>query len=73
MGESFQLQLRDGELIYTVFSRGRSGENRFTIRPTLPQWREFRQTLDDIGVWKWRANYPRDEVMDGTQWSSRRV
>ncbi len=69
MGESFQLQLKDGALIYTVLSRAQSSEKRSLIRPTLEQWREFRQTLDRLRVWKWRPDYPNAGVMDGTQWS----
>ncbi len=69
MGESYQVQLHDGLLIHTVFSRGRSSEKRSTINPTPEQWREFRQTLDSLKVWHWRSSYPTNGVMDGTQWS----
>lgn len=69
MGESYQVQLQDGALIYTVFARGRSSEKRTTINPTPEQWREFRQALDKLKVWHWRDSYPTNGVMDGTQWS----
>jgi hypothetical protein len=39
------------------------------VTPTAAQWREFRQTLDELNVWQWRAEYPSGGTADGTQWS----
>ena len=69
IGGSYQIELHDSVLIYTAFGRGRSDPERSTVEPTAAQWREFRQTIDDLKVWLWRADYPSDGVRDGTQWS----
>jgi hypothetical protein len=38
------------------------------IVPSTEQWREFRQTLDDLNVWRWRSNYA-SRIVDGSYWS----
>jgi hypothetical protein len=69
MGASYKLELRDGVLTYTTFGSGYTNPKHTTIKPTEAQWREFRQTLDDLKVWQWRGEYPTDGTVDGTQWS----
>src|SRR4051794_19003862 len=58
MGDSYQLELRGDKLTYTTFDSGHRHTRRATINPTAAQWREFRQALDDLRIWQWRANYP---------------
>lgn len=66
---SFRIELRhDGTLAYTALDR-RQTSTRATIRPTTAQWREFRQTLDDLKAWEWHSRYRSEGVVDGTQWS----
>src|SRR5207253_919471 len=48
---------------------GYSHPRQFRVTPTAAQWQEFRQTLDDLQVWRWRAKYPNTDTDDGTQWS----
>lgn len=69
MGASYKLELHDGVLTYTAFGGGHSNPKQKTIKPTEAQWREFRQTLDELKVWQWRDKYPNNGTMDGTQWS----
>ena len=69
IGASYQLELRDGILTYTTFSRGHTNPKHAKVTPTATQWREFRQALDDLKVWQWRASYPSRGTADGTQWS----
>ena len=70
LGPSFQAEVHDGILIYTRFGPGHSKPVHTTIKPTARQWREFRQTLDELKVWQWHPEYlPSGPVMDGTQWS----
>jgi hypothetical protein len=39
-----------------------------SVKPSLEQWRKFRESLDRARVWEWRRRY--DEPMpDGTDWS----
>jgi len=65
-GPTYLVELRDGALLYT------SGEHRQqehkVITPTSAQWREFRQTLDELVVWQWRPDYTNASSADGTQW-----
>ena len=39
------------------------------MAPTETQWVEFRRTLDELKVWRWRTEYPSNGIVDGTQWS----
>ena len=68
MGASYDLELHDGTLTYTTFDAGHRNPRRAAIKPTAAQWREFRQALDDLKVWQWRAEYPTNDTLDGTQW-----
>jgi hypothetical protein len=50
------VELQDGVIRYKSRNiRGR--EKTVTIKPTDVRWREFRQALDGLGVWKWRKSY----------------
>jgi len=69
MGASYSVELHDGLLTYTIFGKGHINLKQETITPTEAQWREFRQTLDDLRIWQWRTDYPTNGVVDGTQWS----
>ena len=68
LGASYSVELHDGALLYTSSERGQRNQKHATFTPTAAQWREFRQTLDDLKVWQWRADYPSQGVVDGTQW-----
>src|SRR3954471_17825261 len=69
LGASYGVELKDGILSYTKSSRGGSAREQKTITATAAQWREFRQSLDEIKVWQWHSDYPTHGVMDGTQWA----
>lgn len=62
----YHLELHNDTLIYTDPNRPSTPKGRVTIRPTTKQWREFKQTLDDLNIWQWQSNY-RSRVVDGTQ------
>ena len=38
------------------------------ITPTESQWKAFRSSLDEIGVWNWKTTYVNPNVCDGTRW-----
>lgn len=69
MGASYSVELHDGALSYTIYEKGHMNPKQKTITPTESQWREFRQTLDDLRIWNWHTDYPTNVVVDGTQWS----
>src|SRR4051812_47080032 len=69
LGGSYSVELHGDTLSFTSYSRGHSDPKHKTITPTAAQWREFRQTLDDLKVWQWRAEYPNHGTLDGTQWA----
>jgi hypothetical protein len=69
MGASYAVELHDGVLSYTAPGTGHSNPKNQTIAPTTVQWRQFRRTLNDLNVWRWRTTYPSRGVADGTQWS----
>ncbi len=65
-GPTYLIELHDGTLTYTSGPRG--DPNHTKITPTAAQWREFRQTLDELDIWRWNPAYPNKPVEDGTQW-----
>ena len=69
LGSSYQLELHGDTLTYTASGRGHRDSQRATVTPTPAQWREFREALDALKVWQWRANYPTNGTVDGTQWA----
>jgi hypothetical protein len=69
LSASYSVELRDAALLYTSSERGQRNQKHATLTPTAAEWRAFRQTLDDLKVWQWRADYPRQGTVDGTQWS----
>ena len=68
LGASYSVELRDGAVLYTSSERGLRNQQHATLTPTVAQWREFRQALDELKVWQWRTDYPRQGTVDGTQW-----
>lgn len=68
LGASYSVELHDGVLLYTSSNSGQRNQKKEKVTPTAAEWREFRQTLEDLKVWRWRADYPSQGVLDGTQW-----
>jgi hypothetical protein len=68
LGASYSVELHDGVLLYTSSERGQRNQKKEKVTPTAAEWRDFRQTLEDLKVWQWRADYPSQGVVDGTQW-----
>jgi hypothetical protein len=69
LGSSYQLELQGDTLTYTTSGAGHSNSSRVTVTPTVAQWRDFREALDALKVWQWRADYPTNGTVDGTQWT----
>jgi hypothetical protein len=69
LGSSYQVELRGDTLTYTASGRGHRDSQRATVTPTPAQWREFREALDALKIWQWRADYPTNGTVDGTQWA----
>jgi hypothetical protein len=67
MGAGKGVLLEKGVLVYTIYGRNGSPERK-EIRPTPEQWRRFRQALETIDIWRWRADYPNPAVADGLRW-----
>ena len=63
------VELRDGSLTCTTFGPRHSNRQDRVITPTEAQWREFRQTLDDLNVWRWHSEYEHPGILDGMGWS----
>lgn len=69
-GTSFRIHLEGDHLVYERLSYGYQPEQRRELRPTPEEWSVFWCTVEDAGVWGWRARYePAEPVMDGTSWS----
>lgn len=69
LGSSYQLELHGATLTYTATGQGHRDSQRATVTPTPAQWREFREALDALKIWNWRADYPTNGTVDGTQWA----
>ena len=67
MGAGKGVLLVNGALVYTTYGAN-GAKQRKEIRPTPEQWRRFRQALDAINIWRWRADYPNPGVADGLKW-----
>jgi hypothetical protein len=65
----WEITLHKNRLIITRGKTGECPQSTVTVTPTATAWREFRQTLDDLRVWTWRAEYPNPGILDGGQWS----
>lgn len=63
------VELDGTTLVYAASAPGTFQPKRTSITPTDAQWREFRQALDELGLWQWHAEYINDGMCDGTQWS----
>ncbi len=63
----YKVELQDGELTYFAQTRGERKLDKF--ERSAEQWREFRQTLDELKVWDWQEMYRDPDIKDGTQWS----
>jgi hypothetical protein len=72
LGSTYLVELRDGALHYTE-KKVRNGRFQVTesatVTPTVQQWEEFRKNIDELNLWQWRADYPSQGIVDGTQWS----
>lgn len=69
MGSSYSVELRDSVLTYITADLHYSNPAHTVIQPTDAQWREFRQTIDTLNVWRWLNDYPNPGVCDGARWS----
>jgi hypothetical protein len=71
LGSTYALELREGSLHY-IERRATNGAcgvvSSATVTATPQQWQEFRETIDQLNIWQWRADYP-SAVADGTHWS----
>jgi hypothetical protein len=68
LGAGKGVVLEKDVLVYTVYGMQGAKQQRREIRPTPEQWRRFREALDAINVWRWRADYPNPGVADGLGW-----
>jgi hypothetical protein len=70
---NYTVQLRGNSLLYQCHDIDRKTnrpiEASKLITPTATQWRQFWRSMDEVGLWKWRAEYPNPLVMDGCGWS----
>ncbi len=69
LGNTYRVEMLNGVMTYTAFGPGRQNLKKTTVTPTALQWKEFREALDRLQVWKWQSHYLNPYVMDGTQWA----
>ena len=70
LGNSYSVRLiEDGSLEYWASESEYTNQKRQFVTPDPNRWDNFRNSLDQIGIWKWLNNYPNIEgIMDGTHW-----
>jgi hypothetical protein len=70
-GPSYDLLLTNGSLQYRAAGSmsGLEDVKAEVIAPTASQWKTFRASLDEIGVWNWKTNYIDPDVLDGMWWT----
>ena len=64
---TYVVEIRDGELFYS--HKNATNNTEIKITPTPEQWQEFRQTLDELKVWKWHNRYDNPDEFEGATWS----
>ncbi len=64
--EPMLIQLKGEVIVY-----GAICQEAIHITPSEEAWRDFRQTLDRIGVWKWQKKYVNPQIVDGSGWRFR--
>jgi hypothetical protein len=69
VGRSYDIQLKDGLLEYSVTQPGEKRKAPLHRAPTEAQWQEFRHRLDGLKVWRWKSDYGNKQFTGGTQWS----
>jgi hypothetical protein len=68
MGSADGVVLQNGVPIYTQYARNGTKQQK-DITPSPEQWRQFRQALDTINVWRWQPRYLNPGgVADGLRW-----
>lgn len=67
--EGFELRFSRGRVLYRHTVGSCRDPKPREIQPTEPQWTEFWQEVDRIGVWHWSREYWNPDVLDGIQWS----
>jgi hypothetical protein len=71
-GPTYVVELRDGSLHYTEHKKhtgpGPKPTASATLTPTPEQWRAFRESIDQLNVWRWHRDYSDNAIADGTQW-----
>jgi hypothetical protein len=70
----FQVEATGGTLAYKVVYYSDEEKRGVTLKsmkftPTAAQWKEFRETLDGINVWRWQDKYEPPPMPDGGGWS----
>ena len=68
MGPSYSFELNGDTIAYQESRAGKPSPMK-NIKPTAAQWTAFRKAADEINVWRWVAEYPNENVLDGTHWS----
>ena len=67
-GSSYQVELKNGKLIYTLFGYGYEKEGEKIFEPTSEQWEKCLKVADEIHIWKWKKRYDDPNMTDGTSW-----
>jgi len=67
LGPSYSIRIKENELIYRV-NENEDDYKELVVTPSEERWQNFKQALDDIGVWQWNEEYPNPGDTDGTQW-----
>ncbi len=67
--QSNDVRLDGTTLVHAVSAPGTFEPKQTSIIPAEARWREFRKSLDQLGLWQWPADYFKDGICDGTQWS----
>ncbi len=69
-GRSFSVVLTEnGTLEYRSSGYGFKNWRKSIITPSTEMWAAFRQSIDEIEIWKWKKHYSSKGVIcDGTSW-----
>lgn len=62
------LMVWDGKVLQLEKSVGRKETRKEKITPSEKSWKKFWKEMDEIGIWKWNAEYINKDLADGHFW-----
>lgn len=64
----WNVELKADALHVRSWRAGNESGSETVLTPSPEAWSKFWQAVDAANVWRWKADYTDNDVLDGTQW-----